>query len=282
MRRIFTLLLVGGAIFIAGGCGSGDETNIQDEDSPEAVVRVSGSGTALPVVKKLGEAYLSEYPNARLEFDTGTNSGAAIRGVLEGTLELAVANRPLSDEEAAQPLEEHPFARDAVVFAVHLPNPVNGLTSAQVRDIYAGRLTDWSLVGGLEEPIVLLDRDEDESMRKLVLVPLMGDDTVSAQTVVLSRAGDMAEALENTDNSLGYSSICLLNALEAEGVRVLALDGVTPSSESIRQDLYPWQLTFRLVHSDDAPAEVRRFVDFAEGPQGLQVVEQYGCAAINQ
>ncbi len=262
----------------AAACGSGEDTNAPAAASPEPAVRVSGSGTALPLVQKLGEAYLAENPSAQLQFDAGTNSSAAIRGVLQHTLELAVANRQLSEAEAAEPLEEHPFARDATAFAVHLPSLVSGLTTAQVRDIYAGRLTDWSQLGGPAGAIVVLDRDKDESMRKLVLVPVLGADEVTPQAVVLTRAGDMVTALQSTPGSVGYTSAGLVHVLGAPAVRALPLDGVKPDAESVAQGTYPWYLTFRLIEREDAPPEVRRFVEFVLGPKGKQVLEQYGYA----
>lgn len=247
--------------------------------SPEPALRVSGSGTALPLIQKLIETYAEEHPKGRLELDTGTNSGGAIRGVLAGTLDLAVASRGLSEAEAREALEYRPFARDAVVFAVHLPNPLRGLTSPQLRDIYGGSVTDWGQVGGLPGPIIVLDRDEDESARRLVLVPLMDGRPVQSRSVTLTTARDMVRALESTASSLGYSSLGLLAIMKPRDVQTLALDGVTPDAESLARGDYPWQLTFGLVHRHDPPPAVHRFVQFATGPAARRVLDAHGYAA---
>src|SRR5437868_1498664 len=77
----------------------------------EPALRISGSGAAIPLVKKLADAYMLERPMARFDIDAGTNSGGGIQGVLQGTLDLSVANRPLTDSEGIEALEVEPFAR---------------------------------------------------------------------------------------------------------------------------------------------------------------------------
>ena len=260
------LLLV--SVSCAGGTGGN-----QEPVNEEAIIRVSGSGTALPLAENLAEAYAREHPEIDFQFDSGTNSGGAIKGVLGGTLDLAVANRPLSEDEAGESLEYRPFARDAVVFTAHHEGEVDGLTTDQVRDVYGGELTDWEQLGGLAAPIVVLDRDEDESARKLVLLPLMNGRPVEARTTVLNKASEMLEAMESTPDSLGYFSLGLLRKRGAPEVRVLALDGIVPSPEGVVKGEYPWSLTFGLVHADGAPRAVRDFVEFASGPEGRELVE---------
>lgn len=246
--------------------------------APAPPVRVSGSGTVLPIVKKLAERYSREHPAVRFEIEEGTNSGGAIKGVLQGTLQLGVVNRPLTDAESKQPLEYHAFARDAVVVAANLSTTPAGLTSNQVRAIYAGRLLDWWQVGGLPGPILVFDRDDDESMRKLVLLKLMGETPVGAPTVVLTTSRDMLQALAATPNSVGYLSLGNLRIHELAGVSALSLDGVKPSLASVVSGEYPWHLTFGLVHGVEASPVVRDFVAFALGPGGRQALEEWDVA----
>ena len=71
------------------------------------VIRASGSGTALPLVRMLAEAYAGTHDGVTFDIREGTNSGGAIKGVVTGTLDLAVVNRTLSDDEVKQPLVYH-------------------------------------------------------------------------------------------------------------------------------------------------------------------------------
>lgn len=273
LAGLTSLLTVVGCVF---GSGTGAVASVPP--SPLPALRLSGSGSALPAVQKLAEAYAREHPEARFHVEGGTNTGGAIRGVLDGTLDIAIGNRLLSAAEAGEPVTYRAFARDAVVFAVHMPNPVSALSSTQVREIYGGALSDWGQLGASPAAIIVLDRDEDESMRRLVLLPLMADRPVEARTTTLSSASDMAFALDRTPNAIGYSSLGLLRILEPRFISVVALDGTVPDRERVVTGLYPWYLTLALIHRDDAPERVLRFVDFALDAEGAQVLAVYGYA----
>jgi len=191
-----------------------------------------------------------------------------------------VTNRPLTEAEAKEALDYHPFARDAVVFAVHTPNPVLGLSTAQIRDIYGGTVTDWQQVGGSAGPIIVLDRDADESMRRLVLIKLLEGRPVQAQAITLAAARDMIAALEKTPSAIGYSSLGLLRIQRPRDVQMMTLDGVTANSAAVAGGAYPWELTFGLVHGREASPSVRRFVDWVQGPAGRRVLEGYDYVAV--
>lgn len=241
-------------------------------------VRVSGSGTAMPLVEALSQEYVRTHPDVGFSFDTGTNSGGAIRGVTDGGLELAVVNRELKPDERQPTLSYSRFAREAVAFAVQADRELDGVTTQQVRDVYAGRATDWAQLGSVAGPLIVLDRDEDESARKFVLIPLLGDEQVGATTTTLAKASEMANALESTPGAFGYTPVGYLKVKQLLGVRVLDLDGVAPTAQNVSAGSYPWSLTLGLVHQDDAPPGVIDFVQWVTGAEGQAIISGYGYA----
>lgn len=279
-RWIAAILAV--LLFVLSGCAVPAGVSAKPPTTPVALVRVSGSGTAMPIVEKLAAAYSRENPSVQFKLMDGSDSGAAVRGVLKAALDMAVVNRALSAEESDAPLEIHPFARDAVVFAVRLPNPVRGLSAGQVRGIFAGDITGWTQLGGSDDPIAVLDRDEGESARRLVLIPLMKDRPVAARTIVLHSAKDMIKAMRTTPGSIGLTTLGVLKISEVAEIRPLSIDGVEPDPEPPQSGAYPWQLTLGLVYHRDAPEPVRRFVEFVEGAGGRRILEEYGYAASGQ
>ncbi|WP_019498545.1 substrate-binding domain-containing protein [Pseudanabaena sp. PCC 6802] len=262
------------------------QTSQQLFDSPSktsqiTVFRVSGSGTAIPIVKKLAEVYTQKHPNSQLQFESGTNSGGAIKGVIQEKLDLAVVNRPLSKAESKEAIVYQPFARDAIAFVAHKPVPTKNFSTTQIQDIYAGKLTNWQQLGGQNAPIIVLDRDPGESARKLGLLPFMQNRPVQVQTIVLSKAKDMVESLDSTPYAFGYSSLGLMQILDPQHVEVLSLDGTLPSVDTVAGGKYPWYLTLGLVHRRNPAPELQSFVNFAVGPEGRQIVEKYGYAGVN-
>ncbi len=229
----------------------------------------------------MARAYTPEPPPATFRFESGTNTGGAIRGLVQGTMDLAVANRPLSEAEAQEGLVVRPFAHDAVAFVVNEPNLLLGLTTEQLQAVYGGAITDWEQVGGTAGPIVVLDRDMDESARKDVLLPFMAGRPVAARTVVLPLAPEMVRALESTPRAVGYSSVGLLGVLRARNLHALSLDGVAPGREALVAGTYPWALTYALVSRGDARAGVRGFIDFVATPAGQRILAALGVAPLS-
>ena len=261
---------------LLSACAAPQPLPVNPSPSGQAIViRASGSGTALPLVGMLADAYAETHDGVTFDIREGTNSGGAIKGVVAGTLDLAVANRTLSEDEAKQPLVYHPFARDAVVFAVHEPNRMLNLSTEQVRGVYGGTTTDWQELGASAGPLIVLDRDKDESMRKLVLLGIMGDQSVEARAVVLPSAREMVDALSTTPGALGYSSLALLRVLRPDDVVILNLDDIAPGPDTVAAGTYPWSMTFGLVLGADAPASVTDFVTWVQGAAGQQVIRSY-------
>jgi phosphate transport system substrate-binding protein len=277
-RRAFILTL--SATTLLAACGQRPVAQQATPATPASVtVRVSGSGGAMPAVQKLGEGYDALVPGVRLNYLSGTNSGGAIRGVIDGSLDIAVSNRQLSEIESREPVLSFPFARDAAAFAVHRSVPLPGLRGSEIRDLYSGTITNWREVGGPDAPVIVLDRDEDESLRKLALMPLMAGRPVVNGTVTLTSASDMANALDATPYAIGYSSLGLLNLRASKHVVPIALDEVIPGGASVASGAYPWSLTFFLVVRANAPGAARAFVEHAVASSS-RVLGPYEYASI--
>ncbi len=250
-------------------------------DEP-VVVQVAGSGTATPALELLAAQFTRSHPHVTFEFGSGTNSGGGVRGVAEGTLDLAVANRPLKPEEEALGVGYHPFARDAMVFAVNEPNPVAAVSSEEIRSLYRGDVTDWGEFGGESLSVILLGRDQDESATKLFFNPIMDGQEPSPAMAVLARSSEMVESLGSTPGSVGFTTLGSLVVADATGVRTLTLDGVTPSPSTVADGSYPWVMTFAVVTGPDGPSSVvSEFVDHVTTPEAAELLAEngYGSAS---
>ena len=93
-------------------------------------------------MEKLIEAYTAQNPNAQLDLQA-SDSTAGMTGAMDGTFAIGMASRALKDSEAAV-LTGTAIALDGIAVVVHPENPVDGLTTAQIKEIYTGAATDWS------------------------------------------------------------------------------------------------------------------------------------------
>ncbi len=197
------------------------------------------------------------------EFSRTTQS---YRTLIYGESDLLISAEPADSiwqekEDAGFEWEMDPFAIDGLVFVVNADNPVDSLTTEQIQKIYTGEITNWSQVGGDNVDIVPFQRNEEAgsqtAFKNLVMkdLPIM---TPPTDYVVDSMMG-LIEAVESYNDSpgaIGYTMYYYANDMEmADGLKILAVDGVTPSADTIRSGAYPFLNNYYVVMKAGLPAD---------------------------
>lgn len=111
----------------------------------DAHITIAGSTSVTPLMEKLAEAYKAKNPNAKIDIQSN-GSSAGMTAAMEGTAELGMASRELKDEEKKE-LEFTVIARDGIAVIVNKDNDVEDLSMDQLKDIFTGKLTEWSEAG---------------------------------------------------------------------------------------------------------------------------------------
>jgi ABC-type phosphate transport system substrate-binding protein len=165
---------------------------------------ISGSGGTIALLKPLAEAFRKEHSNWSFEFLSGAGTSGGVKGALDGTLDLGSMARPPKDEELAQGLKYIHFGTERIAFATSPDISISDLTTAQVKDIFAGKITNWSEVGGPDAPINLLVRDEEESNSQILREALFGETPFPAGAAVLPANIVMVDGFDPADLSHDY------------------------------------------------------------------------------
>lgn len=223
---------------VVGACG--EKERVSGASKQERVLRVSGSGSASDLLEKLAVGYRREAPNVRLNFLEGTDSAGGIAAVGERVIEVGAVSRAPKAGELARGVVYRRFATDAAAF-VGNGGGVRSLTRGQLKRAFAGRVTNWRELGGSDMPIVVLVRDEDESVTQVLRRDLFGEDFRFARgAIVLSSTDDINAALAKTRGALGFTSY---GSLVSDGAKLkaLAVESVGPSVEALERGDYPFR-----------------------------------------
>ena len=113
-------------------------------NAPEGSCVVGGSSSVSPLMEKLIEAYGEVNPNASIELQT-TDSTTGMTSAIEGSYDIGMASRELTDDEAAQ-LQGTVIATDGIAVIVNQANPTDDLSVDQVKSIYVGDVTTWDAI----------------------------------------------------------------------------------------------------------------------------------------
>ena len=186
------------------GCGGTSATQ---------TLTVAGSTTVLPIAEMAAEGYQDETGTHVLV--SGLGSSAGIEAVANGTADIATSSRELTASEQAYELTETVVAHDGIAVIVNDANPVSGLTSEQLRAIYAGAITNWSEVGGPDLAIQVVNRDEASGTREAFRSIVMGETPFDRASAVLPGTGQVRDVVSRTPGAIGYISIGFVESAHA-------------------------------------------------------------------
>ena len=184
-------------------------------------------------------------------------------------------------------LESHTIGYDALVFLTNTGNPVVGLTTTQIQDIYQGKITNWSEVGGEDKSIEAYQRPQlsgsQALMIKLVMedLPLM-EAPVDRYPHEMSGLIYVLATYNNTANALGYSVYYYAqNMYSTPDLKMLAVDGVQPDNTTIADGSYPFVNPFFAIIRADEPEDspARQMLAWIQSPEGRQTILDAGYVA---
>ena len=182
---------------------------------------------------------------------------------------------------------KEPIGSDGLVFLVNAENPVENLTFEQVRAIYAGEITNWSQVGGSDADIVAFQRNPTAGSHALLMSLLMQDTPLmdAPQLNIISGMGGLMSVVAEFDTgrySIGYNVFYFVTEMaQNPNIRILSIDGVTPTTETIASGEYPLTSHFYAVIrrvERDTPA--RQMFEWLQSPEGQALIEQEGYAPL--
>ncbi len=281
MKKLITI--VAAIALIAGvltGCGAkntkSNDTGSKNTDSSQ-VVATDGSTSMEKVIGFLSEAYMEEHSDIKVTYNpTGSSSG--IQAVAEGRCDIGLASRDLKEEETAD-LQGTVVAIDGIGIVVNPDNPVTDLTIEQIGKIYTGKITNWKEVGGSDAPIVCIGREAASGTRDgFEEVTDTKDQCQYSQE--LTSTGDVVQTVSGNPNAIGYASVASAN----DTVKMVSVEGVTPTTETIQSGEYKVQRNFVLVTKKDTALSktAQEFFDFATSSQADSLIAEAGAVPVKR
>lgn len=263
------------------------ETTAQTTETPAAdntasdltgSVTMAGSTSMEKLANALSESFMAEYPGVTVNAEF-TGSGAGIESLIAGSVDIGNSSRSLKDEEKSQGAVENVVAIDGIGVIVDPDNGLDGLTKKQLVDIYTGNISNWSELGGTNEPIVVVGREAGSGTRDGFESILDVKDTC-AYANELDSTGAVISKVASTPGAIGYASFGDLN----DSVKTLALDEVTPSIETIKDGSYILQRPFVMATMGEVSEQneaVQALFAYLKSDAGKQIVESVGLVTVD-
>ncbi|MDY3110205.1 MAG: substrate-binding domain-containing protein [Lachnospiraceae bacterium] len=180
-----------------------------------------------------------------------------------------------------------PVGTEAFVFFVHKDNPVDNLTTEQIKGIYSGEITNWKQVGGKNEEIAAFQRNEGSGSQSMLQrfmgdTPIMEAPTEMVNTM-MSGIIEQVSSYRSKSNSIGFSFRYYVEGIiQNPDIKVLSVDGVAPTAENIRNGSYPIVTPmYAVTYEENTNENVDLLLQWILSEEGQYIIEETGYVGVS-
>jgi len=249
----------------------------------EDTLQIEGSTTVGPIADAFAEDFMRAKPGLQITVNkTGSGDGAA--ALVDSRCDIAAMSRFMKEKEFKSALDKgvmpvaHVVAMDGVCVAVHPSNPVNELTTAQVRDIYMGKIHNWRQLGGPDQAITVISRDTSSGTYETFHGLVMNKEKMAAGVEYVNSNPQAHARVSTTRGAIGYVGLGFVD----NKVKALKMDGISPTRKTIASGVYPVSRPLYLFTNGypKLGSMTHAFVTFHLSERGQEIVEEKGFVPV--
>ena len=287
----FTALCLGATMFAGCGASEGETSTTasqadgtsQDESTDGAsqegsadlsgTLTLAGSTSMEKLCEAMSESFMQANPGVTVTVEY-TGSGAGLESLAAGSVDIGNASRGLKDEEVAGGSVENVVAIDGIAVITDKENTVTDITSEDLAKVYTGEVTNWSELGGSDQPIVAIGREAGSGTRD-AFEELLEVKDACKYAQELDSTGAVLAKVAATPGAIGYVSLDVLN----DTVIGVKIDGVDPTEQEILAGNYLLQRPFVMATKGEIKDQnevVKAWFDYIGSEEGKAVIQKVG------
>lgn len=285
-QAIIALLIF---VLLVAGCRTTYQP-VSEGGEGRRAIQNKGSDTIVNIALAWAEEYRMVDPSVSIAV-TGGGSGFGIASLINGTVDIANASRPMKEGEIenarANNIEpvEHVIAIDALAIIVNLDNPVSELTIQQLSDIFTGRVTNWKEVGGNDEEIILVSRETNSGTHVYFLEEVVrrgekeNNDIFAPQTLLMPSSVGITSEVQRNSKAIGYDGLGYVDPVH-EKILAIARDSgspyIRPSIETAKEGTYILSRDLYMYTAGEPKYVIAEYLAWILSPEGQIIVENLG------
>jgi len=285
-RNALLILLISMTVALLAACGGGERRQ---------VIQNKGSDTLVNVAQAWAEAYQVVNPSVVVAV-SGGGSGTGIAALINGTVDLANASRAIKDSEIEQARKnnhdpiQHTVGYDALAIYLHADNPIDGISIAQLKDIYVdgGGTLNWTdlgveVPGCQDQEIVVVSRQNNSGTYAYFRDAVLGAEDFRLGTRDMHGSKDVVDLVENTPCAIGYSGL----AYATDHIKMPCVSQaagsacVAPSVETAVDGSYPIARPLFMYSSGEPTGAVGDYLNWIKSDEGQCIILEKGYAPAN-
>lgn len=271
----------------AADTAAADETADTEEaaaeetaDTAEAIsgeVTAAGSSALLPLAQAAADKFMDSNPDCIVTVNGG-GSGEGLKQVADGAIDIGnsdVYAEEKLDAAAAEGLVDHEVCVITMAPVVNAELGVTDLTTEQLTDIFTGKITNWSEVGGPDEEIMLVTRPNSSGTRALFKTwALGGAEEASNEALETDDSGTLLQTVQQNTGAIGYVALSYL--VDNDSVATVSIDGVEPSLENTYNGSYKVWGFEHMYTNGEGSEQAQAFISYMMGDEFGTEIEAMG------
>jgi len=255
--------ILAGSLFL-GACSSKDEDNL---NAQRFNVSLAGSTTIQPLCEELAQVFEGINKNYNITVAAG-GSSVGISQATNGVCDIGMVSREIRQSELDGGLYAYIIAYDGIAIIVHPNLSVTNLTRQQIQDIFTGTITNWQAIGGPNQTITVVCREESSGTHEAFVTLAMDGKSVTNSAILQNANGSLMMSVATTPGAIGYLSLGYLN----NTVKAVSVDGVAATVANVKNNSYTLQRPLCLVTKGQATGAAKTFIDFILSAEGQAIV----------
>lgn len=261
-----------------------DDTASDDTASTgdlSGTIVITGSTSVEKILNDMKDEFEAQNPDVQIQY-TGSGSSAGIKDTTNKVNNIGASSRDLKDEELVDGMQTEVFAYDGIAVIVNPANEaISDITEEQLADIYSGKITNWSELGGEDGEIFVVSREASSGTRsafeELIGLEDAGGLTESAATS--EGNGPVQAAVAENENAIGYVSFSFID----DTVKPLTINGVEATAENAMSGDYSLSRPFLFCYFDDNCTDAgKAFLEFALSDEAQAIVTSHGAISVTE
>src|SRR3954468_12540088 len=244
---------------------------------------IKGSDTlGAKLIPQLAEQFKAQHPGTTFDI-AAEGSTTGIAAIIDGTAQIGAASRRAKPAEvgaaAAKGVNMKPtiVAYDGIAVIVNSANPIKSLTKKQIEQIFTGEIADWSGAGGSGGKISIYTRNTSSGTYSDFKELAMKKRDYAGGSQKMAGNEQIAAEVGKNPNGVGYVGLAYV---KASGVKVMAIDSVLPSVQSVHAKTYPYARPTFYYTNGDPSGLAKEFLDLTLSAAGQKIAQQVGFVPI--
>lgn len=256
----------------------------------DVVIKINGSTTVNPIVSDGSEYFRKK--GWKVYVDTQGGSSGGISHLAEGLIQIGMSSKEINAYDKKKfpktNFKSHIIGYDGVALVVSknvYDSGINSLNKDQIKNIYEGKIKNWSQLGGLKKPIIFYNKEPGRGTWEVFANFIYGESRL-APKVFHSEVGANQEARfkvashSNAMTQLSASWLQTQDKIKAIAIVNAAGVPIPPNLENIKNGTYPMKRPLLLITKGKVEKHTKEFIDFFLSTKGQELVLKHGYLGI--